>query len=748
MLKAGARLGPYEIQSTLGTGGMGEVYRARDTRLDRTVAIKVLPASLASDPQSRERLHREAKTISQLDHPNVCALYDVGEHEGASYLVMQYLEGETLRDRIERGPLPVDKALGHAIEISSALAKAHSAGIVHRDLKPANVMITAAGAKLLDFGIAKLLQAPAANFNEAATVDVHTAAGVVVGTVRYMSPEQARGLAVDARSDIFSFGVMLYEMLTGRVPFDGPTTADVVAAILERQPQPLTSHRPDVPAELERVVAKCTEKTSARRYSSGEELASELAAVKRSIASRPQKLMPSIAVLPFVNMSADPDNEYFCDGIAEDLINALTKIEQLRVVARTTAFSFKGKTGDVREIGRTLNVTSALEGSVRKAGNRLRVSAQLVNVADGYHVWSDRYDRQLQDVFEIQDEISMAIVNALKVKLLGAEREALAKRHTVNVEAYQLYLQGRHYWHKWSADGFVKSMEYMKRAIEIDPEYALAYCGIADVHLASATGYLRYVDMLPHAKAALKRALDLDPDLDEAWILTGVARMFEWNWEEAGSAAARAIELNPRSGHAQQVAALVSLYQGLPDEGLKSSKRAVELDPLAQLWNWNLVWAFVAMGDLENAAAHARVLGDIDPSFWMGHVQRGVLFAARGACTEAIQSLEEALRLSGGAAPYAIGYLACVLGLAGNRDRAEGLIDPLVKASTTQYVYPFAIAIARFGLGDLDQAFYWFNRCLDDKDVFTLNHLRYDPVLAPLRRDPRMAGLYVRMNVR
>jgi len=291
----------------------------------------------------------------------------------------------------------------------------------------------------------------------------------------------------------------------------------------------------------------------------------ELAAVKRSIATRAEKPLPSIAVLPFVNMSADPENEYFCDGIAEDLINELTKIEQLRVVARTTAFSFKGKTGDVREIGRTLNVTSVLEGSVRKAGNRLRVSAQLVNVADGYHVWSDRYDRQMEDVFEIQDEISMAIVNALKVKLLGGEREALAKRQTVNVEAYQLYLQGRHHWHKWSASGFAKSMECMKRAIEIDPApaYAVAYCGIADVYLAGATGYQRYVDILPQAKAAFNWALDLDPELDEAWVLTAVAHLFEWNWEAAERAAARAIELNPRSGHAYQASSMLPFLSGV-----------------------------------------------------------------------------------------------------------------------------------------------------------------------------------------
>jgi tetratricopeptide (TPR) repeat protein len=318
----------------------------------------------------------------------------------------------------------------------------------------------------------------------------------------------------------------------------------------------------------------------------------------------------------------------------------------------------------------------------------------------------------------------------------------------VNVEAYQLYLQGRHYWHKWSADGFAKSMEYMKRAIEVDPEYALAYCGIADVYLAGAGGYHRYVDIRSQARAALKRALDLDPELDEAWTLTAVADMFEWNWEVAEKAGARALELNPRSGHAYQVLALIAMYRGAPHEALTAARRSVELDPLAQLWNWGLAWAQIAVGDLDRAGAQCRVLLDIDPNFWMGHLHKGLLSAARGDLTEAVQSLEEALRLSGGGASYAIGYLAFLVALAGDRERAQKLMAPLLTASATQYVFPLAAALFYFGLGDLDQSFYWFNRCVDDQDIFSLFHIRYDPLMTALRSDPRMAALYARINNR
>ena len=741
----GTRLGPYEIVAQIGAGGMGDVYTARDTRLDRTVAIKLLSPRLAADPHFRERFDREARVISQLDHPHICALYDVGDHDGTPFLVMQYLVGETLADRITKGALPLDRALEFAIQIAGALDAAHQAGVVHRDLKPGNVMLTATGqqAKLLDFGVAKLLESPVSQTEATAIAYPRTAVGVMVGTTRYMSPEQARGLSVDAQSDLFSFGVVLYEMLAGRPPFEGSTTSDVIVAILERDPAPLSRYRRDAPAELQRIVSHCLEKDILRRYASARDVLNDLErfTAKGSGPRTADKLPPSIAVLPFVSMSADPENEYFCDGIAEDLINALTKIDQLRVAARTSAFSFKGKNADLTDVGRRLNVDTVLEGSVRKAGNRLRLTAQLVDVANGYQLWSERYDRQLKDVFEIQDEISAAIVEALKVKLLGDEQAVVVKRHTENVEAYQLYLKGRHHWHKWNAAEFAKARECIERALALDPEYALAYYGLADVYLASAAiGLLPYKELLPQAKDALTRALTIDPELAEAWTLMSVVHFFEWDWTASDRASTRAIELSPRLGHAHFERAVNNLFRGRAEAALVAAKRAVELEPLVPLWIFFLVVAYMARMDEESAQRQTDLLLDIDPSFWLAHHARGVLAVARGQFLDASQWFADAARCSGGA-PYAVGLVACSLGLAGERDRAERQLAALLTRAEEGYVPALGVALAYVGLGSADLAFEWLERSFEERDVWLLLEVLYFRQLDSLRQDPRMIDL-------
>ena len=770
-LEAGTRLGPYEILALIGAGGMGEVYKARDTRLDRTVAIKTLSPRLAADAQFRERFDREARVISQLDHPNICALYDVGEHHGRAFLVMQYLEGETLaarlapsqdRARPDAGtplqdsgggrsldrPVAIPEALQLATEIASALDAAHTAGVVHRDLKPGNVMLVTSAhhlapqAKLLDFGVAKRVE-PAPSAMDAPTVAAHTGLGFVVGTTKYLSPEQARGLAVDGRSDLFSLGVLLYEMLTGRAPFDASTATDVIVAILEREPTPLARVRPDIPPAWQRVVGRCLEKDVTRRYASARDLMLDLEKLKTdgSGSHAAAKAVPSIAVLPFVNMSADPENKYFCDGIAEDLISGLTNIEQLHVAARTSAFSFKGKCAELREIGRALNVSTVLEGSVRKAGTRLRVTAQLTNIADGYQLWSSRYDRQLADVFEIQDEISLAIVNALKVKLLGEDKAAVVKRHTDNIEAYQLYLKGRHHWHKWSADGFAKSRECMERAIQIDPDYALAYVGLADVYLAmGAVGLISYPELLPKAKSALTRALSLDPDLPEAWTLLSVTHFFEWEWTASEQAGTRAIELNPRLGHAYVARAFNSLFSGRYEGSLADAKCAVELDPLAQLWNQILILAYMARGDDQSALRQIHILVDIDAGFWWSHSLRGVLVLAAGQHDEATECFAEAVRCSGGA-PYAVGYLVCSLALAGERDRAQRELAQLRERIKLHHVPGLSFALAYAGLGPADRVFEWLERSFEERDIWLMVHLLHHHQFDGLRRDPRAIDL-------
>jgi eukaryotic-like serine/threonine-protein kinase len=741
-LEKGTRLGAYEIVAPLGAGGMGEVYKARDTRLERLVAIKVLPARFASDPTLRARFDREARTISRLNDSRICAIYDVGHEGDTSYLVMELIEGDTLRGWLRDAARPLEALVGVALEVARALRAAHDGAIVHRDVKPDNVIVTRDGAvKVLDFGIAKLAESS----DPTSILADHTAAGLIVGTARYMSPEQARGAAVDARSDIFSFGALLYEMLVGRSPFEAATTTDTIVAVLQREPPLLVERRADC-AELQPLVSKCLQKEPDRRYASARELVIDLE--RLLVARQPTgPPLPSIAVLPFVNMSSDPDNEYFCDGITEDLIIALTKIERLRVAARTSAFALKGSSTDVKEVGRLLNVTTVLQGSVRKVGNRLRITAQVVNVADGFQLWSERYDRQLEDVFEIQDEISLAIVSALKVKLLGAEKASLVKRHTDNVEAFQLYLRGRHHWQKWSAEGFARAKEYMEQALAIDPDYALPYVGLADVHVASATVGLRLdPDPITRAQEHISRALAIDPELDMAWTLSCVVEFHLWNWRTAEHAAAQALRLNPRLAHAHAASACVEMFQGRFEQAIAAGTRAVELEPLSPQWNYLLAHALIGDRRPDAAWACARAMLDFDPTAWMAHQVRGMLLFAERQYPDAVAAFEQAVGYSGGS-PTAIGALSCALATAGDRDAAERELRRLLRPGNNSQDAPaLSIAVSYCGLGENERIFEWLEHACRQRDIW-LRCAGSNPLLASVRHDPRMHDLMRRMNL-
>ncbi|MGC2621245.1 MAG: protein kinase, partial [Acidobacteriaceae bacterium] len=474
----GSKYGPYEIEAPLGAGGMGEVYRARDTRLGRTVAIKILPAHLCETREAKERFDREARAISSVSHPNICHLYDVGVQDGLSYLVMEYLEGETLADRLAKGSLSFDVLAKMVIEIGEGLDKAHRAGLVHRDLKPANLFITQDGhVKVLDFGLAKSLEVLSdATSGDGATVAGamnFTTPGLTVGTIAYMSPEQARGEAVDGRSDLFSLGTVMYEMATGQKAFGGSATAVIFDAILNRQPHSLGEVRPDLPPVFASLVNRLMAKNPADRPASACEVCEALAEMQRarmntsSTKTKAQARIPSIAVLPFANLSADPDSQYFSDGLSEDLISGLTRLQGLQVASRTSAFRFRGGNLDIREIGRQLNVEAVLEGSVRRAGQRLRITAQLVNVADGYQLWSERYDREITDIFAIQDEITTAIIRTLEPTLLG-QQVSVTTRHSENIQAYELYLKGRRYWEQRSESGLRAGLECFRAAVDLD----------------------------------------------------------------------------------------------------------------------------------------------------------------------------------------------------------------------------------------------------------------------------------------
>jgi len=524
-LSAGACVGPYEILALLGTGGMGEVYKARDSRLNRVIALKTLPAENVTDADRKRRFLLEAQAASRINHPNIVTIYEIFEESGVFFIAMEYVAGSTLEQMNPSSGLPLRDAMMYAFQIADALAAAHSAGIIHRDLKPANIIITEDGRlKLLDFGLAKLIE-PLTPESETATL--RSAAGAIVGTAAYMSPEQAEGRKLDARSDIFSFVLFLYEMLSGQRAFGGDSWISVLAAILHEEPPSLRDIKAAIPAVVERHVARCLRKDPSQRFQTA--LAAKQALMESALPDRAKGEIPSIAVLPFVNLSSDKENEYFSDGLAEEIINALTKVPDLRVIARTSAFAFRGKEQDLRTIGQKLSVETILEGSVRRAGNRLRVTAQLIRVADESHLWSESYDREMTDIFAIQDDISQAISNALKVKL------ATPQRSTTNIEAFQSYLKGLYWYQRYTPESLAKAKESFEQALRHDPGYAPAYAGLAVFYYGiGALSIKRMTDMAPLAKSAAEKALAIDETLSEAYSVLGlVTGAVEYNWKTA-----------------------------------------------------------------------------------------------------------------------------------------------------------------------------------------------------------------------
>ena len=766
-LAANTAIKQYRILAPLGKGGMGDVYLAQDTALGRKVALKILPSEFADDRDRMDRFVREAKSASALNHPSIITIYEIGESNGTHFIATEFIDGKTLTELARSEALDYRFILDVAIQVVSALDDAHSAGIVHRDIKPDNVMVRSNGlAKLLDFGIAKL-SAPSDPSDDTTTaLRSQTHAGLLIGTPQFMSPEQARGLRVDHQTDIFSLGVVMHHMLSGQSPFAGDTVSDALAAVLTREPPRLT----EVPAALADIVSKTLQKDTRHRYRSAKDLLRDLRAfrhesdVQDSVDRRAESIRVepppgrsgsrhSIAVLPFTNMSADADNEHFCDGLAEELLNTLSKVDDLKVAARTSAFSFKGKSVSASEIGAKLSVNHILEGSVRRSGNRLRVSVQLVNASDGFHLWSDRYDREMRDIFDVQDEIALAVVSALKVMLFGAEKAALLKRYTDDAAVHELFLKGRYYWYKYSAEGWTRAIEFFQRAIELQPDYAPAHAG-----MAACYGCLWFFGLLPagqtvqQVKAATDKALEVDRTLADAHLsLAMITFFYDWEWERAEQSFRQSIALNSNNAEALSYYALFLAFEGRTDEALDRAQRALEIDPLSPLINMNVGWTYFATGRSDGALNQAGKMIEIEPDFYGGYWLKGAIRLAEGRYADAVEELKRAVSLGGH--HIVVADLASAYGLAARREDATIILDRLLDLRRRQYVPAICMARVYSRLGETEKAIEWLQTAFDERNgemVFLQGEIAGAAADDPLNRlgsDPRLKDLLRRMSL-
>jgi serine/threonine protein kinase/Tfp pilus assembly protein PilF len=833
----GRTIAHYRVLSLVGAGGMGRVYLAEDTGLGRRVALKLLPEHFTHDKNQVQRFRQEARAASALNHPNILTVHEVGQVDGAEFIVTEYVEGETLRARLTRAPFGVREALDVAAQVADALVAAHAAGIVHRDVKPENVMLRTDGyVKVLDFGLAKLTEnlagfGPAESESPTKSI-IRTTPGVVMGTAVYMSPEQARGLQVDARTDIFSLAVVVYEMVAGCLPFEGSTSSDVLVSILsEKEPPPLARFARDVPAELERIVAKALRKRRDERYQTTKDLLLDLKALKQELefeaklersappparisdatasggqasatidqsvastvevsqahptgsagyfvneikrhklaalvallvvaavatglglylhARNSEVAIESIAVLPFVNQNNDPNTEYLSDGLTESIINSLTQLPKLKVIARSSVFRYKGKETDPMTAGHDLGVRAVLTGRMLQRGDDLTISTELVDVRDNKQLWGEQYSAKVSDLLSVQRQIASQITNTLRLKLSGADESRMTKRYTENAEAYQLYLRGRYFWNSRTEENTKRGIDYFRQAIAKDPTYALAYTGLADSYsaLVFPIGAVAPREAMPKAREAAMQALAIDSTLAEAHAsLAFVKFHYDWDWPGAEIEFKRAIELNPAYAEAHHYYSHYLIAMGRTEESLTESRRCLELEPSNLLLNVHLGWHYFYAHQYDQALDQMEKTVEMDKNFAQNYPWLGLILEQKGRYAEAIAAFQKAVTLFPGARSIPEAELAHAYAVSGNREQAQKIIAELQELAKSKYVTSYQIAAIYAGLGEKDQAFAWMQKAYDERSEGLVN-LKVDPRLDNLRSDPRFADLMRRVGL-
>lgn len=756
----GETLGTYQILERLGAGGMGVVYRALDLRLKRIVAIKVLSPGTHGNDDRRLRFLQEARAASALNHPNIVVIHDVNEIGGTHFIVMEHVSGNALARLLDRGPIPAASVLRYAHQAADALAKAHSVGIVHRDLKPSNIFITTEDrVKILDFGLAKIMEPPQSTsdnptLTELSPPGLYTEDGRVLGTPAYMSPEQAEGKPADPRSDIFSFGTVLYEMLSGRRAFTGTSSVAIMAQVLSHRPEPLDSIVAGLPAPLTALVERCLSKSPAGRLQTMHEVKEVLEAIMgelsrssmvsqhtmpRIFADVPVLPTPSIAVVPFANLNRDADSDYFADGLAEEITYRLAQTPGLRVTARTSAAALRKEEDMLRTAGR-LGIGFLLDGSVRRQGPRMRVSVQLVKTADGIQLWTERYDREVTDIFGVQDEIAARITDVLKVHLGRGHALPAPKHRPDSIGAYQLYLKGRHYWNRRSWDSLRKGVENFQEAIARDPLYTLAYVGLADSF--NLLGYYAERpprEAYPKAKAAAQQAVRLDDTVAEAHASLGYSKLFfDWDWEGAEHEFCRAIELDSSYSSAHQWRAWYLFAMNRLDEAVTELKKAQELDPLSPIINDHLSLGLVLTGRVAEALEVIDQILEMDPAFALAYRRKGLACYNIGQVDECIAAIERAVELSGGT--MGVGPLGFAYGRAGRQKDAVEVLARLRRTAGERYVSPLEMALVYGGMASLDDTFRELERACGDRTSDLVLYHHY-PWPAEVRNDPRYSKI-------